>query len=143
MKKSHNYNDCYTEKQVIGSGSFGTVHLVHRKNNPDQIYVAKKTNNLSEDAMQSARKEAELLKDLRHPHIVSFVESFIDKGVFIIIMEYCEEGDLAGHIDKLKKRKMNFPEDLILNWLFQLCVALKFIHSKKILHRDIKTQNIF
>lgn len=77
----------------------------------------------------SALREAELLKSLRHPNIVTYVDSFIEEGVLIIIMEHCEgktqsgfflEGDLSFHI---KRRKGNantkpqyFPEKLILNW---------------------------
>lgn len=57
-------------------------------------------------------------------------------------MEYCEVGDLAYHIKK-KKTKGRFTEDEILNWFIQIAIALEYIHGRKVIHRDIKTSNIF
>lgn len=88
-------------------------------------------------------KEAELLKQLKHPHIVEYIDSFIEDGFFIIVMEYCEEGDLAYHIKKMREKKQHFTEELVLNWFLQIVFALGYVHSKKILHRDIKASNIF
>lgn len=58
-------------------------------------------------------------------------------------MEYCEEGDLSYHIQKRSKHKTLFPEKTILNWLLQLAMALEYIHRNNIIHRDIKSSNIF
>ena len=58
-------------------------------------------------------------------------------------MEYCEEGDLSFHIKKRKEQNKFFPERIIVNWFLQICLGLRAIHEKKILHRDLKTQNIF
>lgn len=53
------------------------------------------------------------------------------------------EGDMAYHIKRKKEQGEYFPEKLILNWFLQIALALKHIHDRKILHRDIKTSNIF
>lgn len=53
------------------------------------------------------------------------------------------DGDLGFHIKRKKLKKEHFPEMLIVNWFFELAVSIKYIHEKKILHRDIKTTNIF
>ena len=58
-------------------------------------------------------------------------------------MEFCEYGDLAYHIRKKKQAKEKFTEVEIMNWFIQLCLSLEYVHSRKILHRDLKTQNIF
>ena len=83
------------------------------------------------------------MRDLNHPHIVRYIESFVENDTFIIVMEYCEEGDLAHHIKRMSKKKEHFSEDLVLNWFLQIAFALRYIHERKILHRDIKTSNIF
>ena len=61
----------------------------------------------------------------------------------IIIMEFCEHGDLAYHVRKKKAKNEQFSETEIMNWFVQLCLSLEYVHSRKILHRDLKTQNIF
>lgn len=58
-------------------------------------------------------------------------------------MEFCECGDLASAIKDRKKIEGTFTEEEILNWFIQICIALEYIHGRKILHRDIKSQNIF
>jgi len=87
--------------------------------------------------------EVELMKKLLHPNIVKYYDSFIEDGMLIIIMEYCEEGDLAHTIKISKKENNYFKEEKILNWFVQILLAINDIHDKKILHRDIKSSNIF
>ena len=54
-------------------------------------------------------------------------------------MEFCEHGDLAYHIRKKKTMSETFSEVEIMNWFVQLCLALDNIHTRKILHRDLKS----
>ena len=58
-------------------------------------------------------------------------------------MEFCERGDLAYHVRKKKQKDERFSETEIMNWFVQLCLSLEYVHSRKILHRDLKTSNIF
>ena len=81
---------------------------------------------------------------------MSYKESFIEEDELIIVLEFCESstlvyvvGDLSQHIKQRHQSGDHFSENLILNWLLQLVMALKYIHEKKILHRDIKAANIF
>lgn len=97
---------------------------------------------LSDKEQQGALLEANLLRQLKHANIVSYKSSYIEKGILIIVMEYWEVGDLAYHIKK-KKQKGRFTEDEILNWFIQIAIALEYIHGRKVIHRDIKTSNIF
>jgi len=80
-----------------------------------------------------------LLKTLTHAHIVSYKTSFLIKGELIIIMEFCEMGDLAYHVKKMRQKNEHFSESVIMQWFVQLCLSLEYIHKRKILHRDLKS----
>lgn len=58
-------------------------------------------------------------------------------------MEFCEHGELAYHVRNKKKKGELFAETEIMNWFVQLCLALDYVHTRKILHRDMKSQNVF
>lgn len=86
-------------------------------------------------------KEARILQALDHPNIIHFQEVFKTKAdKLCIVMEYADGGDLQAVI---KAQKGFFSEEVILDWLCQMCLAIKHIHDRKILHRDIKAQNVF
>jgi NIMA (never in mitosis gene a)-related kinase len=74
---------------------------------------------------------------------VGYNGTFIDKGVLIIVMEFCEVGDLSFHIKKRKAKKEHFTETEIMNWFVQMSMALEYVHGRKVLHRDIKSSNVF
>ncbi|XP_076736349.1 serine/threonine-protein kinase Nek1 [Maylandia zebra] len=78
---------------------------------------------------------------MSHPNIVQYKESFEEGGCLYIVMDYCEGGDLFKKINSQKG--VLFSEAQILDWFVQICLALKHVHDRKILHRDIKSQNIF
>jgi NIMA (never in mitosis gene a)-related kinase len=76
--------------------------------------------------------------------IVRFVEVYATKqNKLKIVMEYAECGDLSRAIANKRSSKGLFEESQILDWFTQLCLAMKHVHDRKILHRDIKGQNIF
>ena len=95
----------------------------------------------SERDKLSAQQEAQLLKSLKHPNIVSYKESFHTDGYLHIVMLFCEGGDLYT---KIKEQNSKFIEEAqIVEWFVQIAMALQYLHEKNILHRDLKTQNIF
>ncbi|XP_077572533.1 serine/threonine-protein kinase Nek1 isoform X4 [Stigmatopora nigra] len=134
--------DKYEKVMKIGEGSFGKAILVKDKKDGHQ-YVIKEVciSGMSEKARQESRKEVAVLANMSHPNIVQYKESFEERGFLYIVMDYCEGGDLFKKINSQKG--MFFPEEQILDWFVQICLALKYIHDRKILHRDIKSQNIF
>ena len=133
----------YEYIKSIGQGMYGQVFLARNKIE-NKNYAIKRINfqDIAEKDKNNIENEVKLLKQLRHPNIVSYKDSFLDKdNYYNIVMIYCDGGDIYSKIKSQKKEY--FPEEDILNWIVQLCLALSYIHDKKILHRDLKTQNIF
>ena len=60
--------------------------------------------------------EVNLLKNLNHPNIVGYKESFVEQKTLMIIMEFCEVGDMSLHIKRKQKKNERFTEDEIFNW---------------------------
>ncbi|XP_056337319.1 serine/threonine-protein kinase Nek1 isoform X3 [Danio aesculapii] len=134
--------DKYERLKKIGEGSFGKAILVKSRTDGRQ-YVIKEIgiSRMSNKERQESRKEVAVLANMSHPNIVQYKESFEESGCLYIVMDYCEGGDLFKKINN--QRGSLFPEEQILDWFVQICLALKHVHDRKILHRDIKSQNIF
>ncbi|KAL1272056.1 hypothetical protein QQF64_031072 [Cirrhinus molitorella] len=132
----------YTIEEELGRGASGIAFLV--KDTDGDSYVVKQLNARDEEELDAVRKEVEILKTLNFGYIVTYVNSFEDKeaGRIYIVMEYCEGGDLSKVMETQKEERF-LEEKEILNWLVQICLALQYLHEKKILHRDIKPQNVF
>ncbi|XP_045435039.1 serine/threonine-protein kinase Nek4 isoform X4 [Pipistrellus kuhlii] len=132
---------CYL--RVVGRGSYGEVTLVRHRRDGRQ-YVIKKLNlrNASSRERRAAEQEAQLLSQLKHPNIVTYKESWEGgDGLLYIVMGFCEGGDLYR---KLKEQKGQLlPESRVVEWFVQIAMALQYLHEKHILHRDLKTQNVF
>ncbi|XP_044300103.1 serine/threonine-protein kinase Nek5 isoform X1 [Varanus komodoensis] len=134
--------DKYEIIKKIGEGSFGKVFLAKGKEDYQQC-VIKEINltKMSRKEKESSQEEVSLLARMKHPNIVAFYTSFHEKNKLYIIMEYCDGGDLMKRINM--QHGVLFDEDKILGWFVQICLGLKHIHDRKILHRDVKAQNIF
>ncbi|XP_058884623.1 serine/threonine-protein kinase Nek3-like isoform X4 [Acipenser ruthenus] len=133
--------DCYTVLKVIGEGSYGQALLVQPRKESEKYVLKEIRLPKTQSGIQSSRNEAILLAKMKHPNIVIFRESFEAEGHLYIVMEFCAGGDL---MQKLKWQKGSlFPEDMILNWFTQICLGTKYIHEQRVLHRDLKSKNIF
>ncbi|KAG3264896.1 hypothetical protein H1C71_001240 [Ictidomys tridecemlineatus] len=132
----------YARVQKIGEGSFGKAILVESTEDGRQ-YVIKEINisKMSSKERKESRREIAVLANVKHPNIVQYIKSFKENGSLYIVMDYCERGDLFKRINADKG--ILFQEDQILDWFVRICLALKHVHDRKILHRNIKSQNIF
>ncbi|OHT03030.1 hypothetical protein TRFO_29690 [Tritrichomonas foetus] len=132
----------YEQIRVLGEGGYGKAILVKRRFDK-KLFVIKeiRLSSLSPKDRDEATKEANVLSSLHSPFIVSFEESFQERGCFYIVMEYCDGGDLSQKIQR-RGNKL-FTEEEILKDFIQLALAIKYIHDRKILHRDLKAQNVF
>ena len=134
----------YIIKSRLGIGSYGTVYKVSKKNT-SKIYVLKQISllGLTEKQIEEYKSEAKLLSSIKSNYVVKYYDSFIENHNLNIIMEYCDGGDLFQYIEKNKKKKIKLKEKVVWQIFIQMILGLYSIHKKKILHRDLKSQNIF
>ena len=136
--------DKYDPIRILGEGSFGKVYLMRDKVRRTFVCVKViKIKNIPKKEREATKMEVDLLRRLHHPNIVRYIDSFLSKNneSLCICMEYCDGGDLASQI-KAARRNM-FGESKILHWFVQLALGLHYMHTNKVLHRDLKTQNVF
>ncbi|NXP51894.1 NEK4 kinase, partial [Heliornis fulica] len=129
--------------RAVGKGSYGDVSLVRHQQDSKQ-YVIKTLNlkNASRRERRAAEQEAQLLSQLKHPNIVTYRESWQgEDGLLYIVMGFCEGGDLYHRLKEQKGKLL--PENQVVEWFVQIAMALQYLHEKHILHRDLKTQNVF
>ena len=130
----------------LGKGSFGDVFLTKKANSP-QLYATKKipiSNLKREKFAQYLKNEINIMKILGHKNIVKLYEVIKrDKNIYII-MEYINGGTLLDYLTSYKKMHNDkpFPQKIIQYFLKQIVDGLIHIHSKNVLHRDIKLENI-
>ena len=103
--------------------------------------------NINTDSKKKKKilNDAQILKNINHPNIILLKSVYYskDKRFLNIITEYADDGNLQQKFDEKKEKKEYFEERTLLNWFMQICLALKYIHNKSILHRNIKPSNIF
>ncbi|NXR59154.1 NEK5 kinase, partial [Rhadina sibilatrix] len=134
--------DKYEIIKQIGEGSFGKIFLAKGKMDNEPCVI--KEINLTKMPVkekEASEKEVILLAKMKHANIVTFYASLQEKNKLYIVMEYCDGGDLMKRINM--QHGVLFDEDQILSWFVQISLGLKHIHDKKILHRDVKAQNVF
>ena len=138
-------DDNYIKLEFIGKGQGGTlVNKVKSLINKEYYALKKITVDYNNEKQNECNKnEIEIFKTLNHPNLIKYVTSYIKKGTLNIIMEYADGGDLTNQIKKYKNENKKIEEDLIWYWFLQICQGIRYMHSKKIIHRDIKCQNIF
>jgi len=130
----------------IGEGSYSTVLKVQRIEDGN-IYALKRVKfyKLSEKEKENALNEIRILASVKNKNVISYKEAFFDEkdSSLGIVMEYADKGDLFQLITERKKTKNYFTEQEVWKIFIQLLNGLKALHDFKILHRDIKSANVF
>ena len=132
--------------EKLGDGAYSIVYKVKRKED-SSIYALKKVKlkGLSDKEKQNALNEVRILASVKSPFVISYKEAFIEEEseTLCIVMEYADKGDLYQKIVHLKKIGCLIEEIDAWKILIQMTRGLKSLHDLKILHRDLKSANIF
>ena len=130
----------------LGDGAYSVVYKVKRKQD-NNIYALKKVKlkGLSEKEKQNALNEVRILASVKSNFVISYKEAFIDEedSSLCLVMEYADKGDLYQKISQFKKIGCLIEEIDVWRIFIQMVKGLKALHDLKILHRDLKSANIF
>ena len=137
-------NTKYKIIKKLGEGGSGRVILV--KSESDNKYYALKEiiiNEEMKDKINDIKKEAEILSLFNCKNIVKYYDSYLDKDKFYILMEYCDGGNLRDFMNEHINNSELIDEDILSNIIKQICLGLKEIHNKNIIHRCLRPEDIF
>jgi serine/threonine protein kinase len=137
----------YIKKSQIGRGASGSAYVVERRSD-GELFVAKEMDleSMSANARRYAYSEIRCLDSCDHFAIMKFEEDIEEGGRLLLITEFGDAGDLRRHIKNRYgdgTKPQYFPEPDIWQIFVQILLAVNHIHSKRMLHRDIKTANVF
>mmetsp|Transcript_11001 Transcript_11001/g.19619 ORF Transcript_11001/g.19619 Transcript_11001/m.19619 type:complete len:729 (+) Transcript_11001:54-2240(+) len=143
--QTEDIRDKYELLVVLGSGSFGEVYQVRVKQFPDKVRAVKiveRDDHHQEDDeswsnSEMFRREVGLLQTLKHQNIVRFWDVYEDVHFLYVVMDLCRGGEVFDMVLKQKR----FTEDNAATIGTQMLSAIAYIHSKEIMHRDIKAEN--
>lgn len=147
MDKDREYSiDDFVMLKKVGEGSFGSVYKATCKSTGEAVAIKKiKLSSANRADIKNVANEVRVLCSIDHPNIVSYKCSFWDKyqSHICIVMEFLAGGDLSHKISLHKKKREFMPENLIWSYFVQLLQGIKALHDMKIIHRDIKSANVF
>ena len=147
MEKKRNR---FKKKGFLGHGAYGHVIKVQNSENEELVLKIISLAGMDDEAIRATYQEVEIMRKLRHPNIITFKDVWKsnDNGKSLnILMEYADDGTLEDKLlEKVRENKgedlQYFSEHQILYWFAQICLAVKEMHDKNFLHRDIKLDNI-
>ncbi|OMJ70984.1 hypothetical protein SteCoe_30911 [Stentor coeruleus] len=130
----------YKEVKKLGQGGFGSVALYEHRYTHDQVAIKsiKLKTLLSPEDINRVYSEIAVLRELKHPNIVKLYNTFTLNEEICFVMEYCSGGELKEYL----KNHSPLPEEKVYNIALQIVDAVRFCHNSKIVHRDLKLENI-
>jgi predicted ATPase/class 3 adenylate cyclase/DNA-binding CsgD family transcriptional regulator len=128
----------YRLLRLIGRGSFAEVYLGEHLHLGTQAAIKVLHAQLSGDASEQLRREARTMARLMHPHIVRVLDFGVEDGLPFLVMEYAPGGSLRQRHPK----GTQLPTDAVVSYVKQIAEALHYIHAQKLIHRDVKPENM-
>ena len=137
--------DDYYLAKFLGKGTFGEVYFTKKKNS-NNVYATKRMEKQMVDDPRYKKyfnNEIKILKQLFHENIIRLEDLKVTKNHYYIIMEYCNGGSLSQCLNRYKEIYHHaFTEEIVQCVMRQIISAVKYIHSQRIIHRDLKLDNI-
>uniref|UniRef100_L7M2B0 Putative cyclin-dependent kinase 2 n=1 Tax=Rhipicephalus pulchellus TaxID=72859 RepID=L7M2B0_RHIPC len=128
--------------EKIGEGTYGVVYKARDRSTGRYIALKKiRLESEAEGVPSTAIREIALLKELRHPNIVRLLDVVPNDQKLYLVFEYMSE-DLKKHMDRAASSKTPLAVNLVKSYLWQLLQGIAYCHSHRILHRDLKPQNL-
>ena len=142
--------DKFAPRFAIGRGQFGVVYLLQHPDGRKAVDKRVELSGMTDKQKEETNAEIDLLKKLAHGTICAYFHHFVtddtkkeNASTLHIVMEYCDSGSMADAVSEQQQAKKKFDHFKIRSWVSQLTRALAHIHSLRVIHRDIKTANIF
>ena len=137
-------NKKYEIIKILGQGEFRRVILVKNKSD-NKLYVIKEIiiKDDMKDKIKDITKEADILSKFNCKNIIKYYDSYLSKDKFYILMEYCNGGNLRDFINNCIKNGVLIQQSILYQIIKQICIGIKEIHNKIVIHGDIKPENIF
>jgi serine/threonine protein kinase len=133
-------------EKCLGKGSFGEVFFTKVKGDDSKKYATKKLDREqieNTEAIKYLKNEITILHNLQHPNIVKFVDIKKTKKHYYIVMEYCNGGELSKALEEYQEKfGKPFSQEIVQHFMRQIISAFKYIHGLKIIHRDVKLDNV-
>lgn len=136
--------DRYNPVRELGAGNYGTVSIVRSRVNGAQ-YCLKRVDwsGRTPEQREEAKNEVVTMAKLSHPNIVSLIESFSTDSHLYIVMEFVEGLDLEKYIQNCGQKRRAMSDEKVMLVFIQIALALRHIHARNLLHRDLKSANVF
>lgn len=134
----------YRRLRLLGQGSFGKAFLARDLSN-NELCVMKqvRVEKMDVKARDTAVREAVALRRVRHPNVVRFRQVFVRSGWLCLVMDFADGGDLCAAVKERARSKQPFEESAVLECFSQVADAVNYVHNQKMVHRDIKSRNVF
>lgn len=143
LKKIVGYSnlfDYYNFEDNLGKGQFGLVKLAtHKKTGKKVAIKTVHKKDMKPIEIYQQRREIDVLKMSQHPNIVALIDLFENSDYYYIVLEYMQGKDL---FDYIQFRNFKLGEQRVKELSYQIGIAIKYLHSYGIVHRDLKLENV-
>ncbi|NXC18917.1 CDK3 kinase, partial [Corythaeola cristata] len=134
------FQEVFQKVDKIGEGTYGVVYKARNKRTGQVVALKKiRLDAETEGVPSTAIREISLLRELKHPNIVRLLDVIYSRKKLYLVFEYLNK-DLKKYMDSSQPREL--PLSLVKNYLFQLLQGVSFCHSHRVIHRDLKPQNL-